>query len=585
MLKKILSLLASREKRDGIYLLILVVLLAIIEAFGIFSLLPFVTVLTNPQIIESNTWFAGAYKLGRYQNSREFLADLGALCFLMLVISLVLKSLTQYSQIRFALRCEYSIGKRLIEGYLSQPYEWFLGQQSANLGRKTLSLVSEVVTQVIFPLISLISQGFLAFVIIVLLLIVEPKPAILLGIFLVGAYALLTKLSIKYVSNLGVNRQIADSKRHKYVAEAFNAVKEIKVNNIESLYINQFKSHALQYAKCHANATIISQLPRHAIECLVFGVALLIILLMIGDDRDLLTIAPIFALYIFAGYRLLPSLQQIYAAFSQLKFSSHLVNILYEDIKDFESPGADESKKTRIAFLKALHLQAVSYSYSDNGTLALKNISIEILRGKHIGLTGPSGSGKTTLIDVLIGLLPPDKGNFLIDNVSLSSYAYGRWARSIGYVPQQIFLTEDSILENITLGVAVDEIDHNRVKYCAVTADLYDFVINELPHGFLTKIGDRGVRLSGGQRQRIGIARALYKNPTLLVLDEATSSLDNESQDKIIDRLVTFDKNLTIVSVAHRIAALKRCDYIYVMRSGELTNRCSYQALLSHSFT
>jgi ABC-type bacteriocin/lantibiotic exporter with double-glycine peptidase domain len=304
---------------------------------------------------------------------------------------------------------------------------------------------------------------------------------------------------------------------------------------------------------------------------------------MIRDERDLLTIAPIFALYIFAGYRLLPSLQQIYAAFSQLRFSSHLVKILYEDFQDFEFPRADQSKETRIEFFSALHLQAVSYSYPDKGTLALKNINIEILRGKHIGLTGPSGSGKTTLIDVLIGLLPPDTGEFLIDNVKLSSYAYGRWASSIGYVPQHIYLTEDSILENITLGVAVDEVDQNRVKHCAVTADLYDFVISELPNGFLTKIGDRGVRLSGGQRQRIGIARALYKNPTLLILDEATSALDNESQDRIIERLATFDKNLTVVSVAHRTAALKRCDYIYLMRSGELTKCFSYQDFLNHS--
>ena len=579
--KKLLFLITAQERKRGVLLLIMILIMALLDMIGVASILPFTTVLVNPTLIETNTILIKMFQISTnfgVENNQQFLAALGILVFVLLTTSLAFKALTTYAQIRFIHMRGYSIGKRLFEGYIKQPYSWFLDNHSSELGKNILSEISQVVGGGINPLIELIAKGAVAITIITLLIITDPKLALIVGFTLSAAYGLLYYFIRNFLTKIGKERMKSNKLRFGIVSEAFGATKEVKVGGLEQVYINRFSDSAFTYARATSFSHFISNLPRFALEAVAFGGILLIMIFMIMKTGSFNNALPIVSLYIFAAYRLMPALQKIYSSFTQLTFIGPVLNSLTDDIKSLKSQNINHNN-VNLSLNRKIFLKNIYYNYPNSSRTALENIDIVIPAKNTVGFVGPTGSGKTTTVDIILGLLEAKKGTLEIDGQSITKENTRAWQRSIGYVPQNIYLSDDTIAANIALGVDTKDINHEIVEKVSKIANLHEFVVNELPEKYLTSIGERGVRLSGGQGQRIAIARALYHNPQILILDEATSALDNQTEQAVMDAVNKLNKEMTIIIIAHRLNTVKNCDIIFKFDKGKIIGQGTFNEL------
>ncbi len=580
--KKLFFLLSNQERKRAAMLMIMIFLMAILDVIGVASIMPFMTVLVNPDIIDTNIFLFNIFQFSKYfgiENKQDFLFFLGVLVFILLITSLSFKAVTTYVQVRFVQMCEYSISKRLIEGYLHQPYSWFLNRHSADLGKTILSEVAQVVGRGITPCIEVIAKSMIAIALIILIIIADPKLALIAGFSIGGSYGLIFLLIRNYLNELGEKRLKNNQLRFTAVNEAFSATKELKVSGLENFFINRFKFPALIFAKTQAALSVLSQLPRFLLEAVAFGGILLIILYMIAQKGSFNSALPILSLYVFAGYRLMPALQQIYTAVTHITFSGPALNTLYKDINNLKPYIMSHDKKI-LSFNKAINLKNIHYNYPYSSRTALKNINIEIPINYTVGLVGATGSGKTTTVDIILGLLEAQQGSLEIDGQIITKANARSWQSLIGYVPQHIYLSDDTIASNIAFGVDPKRIDQKTIEKVSKIANLHEFINEELPNGYQTTIGERGVRLSGGQRQRIGIARALYNNPKVLILDEATSALDNQTEKAVIDAFKNLKNKITIITIAHRLNTVKDCDMIFKLEKGKIVSFGKYKQLI-----
>lgn len=582
--KKIISLLNPKELKQAIILILMILIMALLDAIGVASILPFVAVLTNPDFIETNIFLNQMFNISKtfgVKNHGQFLFTLGILVFALLIISLSFKVFTTYFQVRFVQIREYTIGKKLVESYLRQPYSWFLSRHSADIGKTILSEVQNVVANGISPMLELFAKGFVVLALITILLITDPKLAIVVGFVLSLAYGLIFYFSKKYLIKIGKESLKNNQSRFTTITEAFGATKEIKVGGLEQKYIQRFSKPAQRFAIIRAYSQVISQLPRYLLEAIAFGGIMLIILYMMSQTGSFNNALPIISLYVFAGYRLMPALQQLYGSFTQLAFVGPSLDKLHNDLKN--SSPTDQNKEQNISLSKKITLNNIHYNYPNTSRTALKNINISISARTKVGLVGATGSGKTTLVDIILGLLEPQKGTLEIDEKIITKKNTRAWQRLIGYVPQNIFLSDDTIAANIAYGVEIKDIDQKAVETASILANLHQFVVDELPNKYQTTIGERGVRLSGGQRQRIGIARALYNKPQVLILDEATSALDNITEKAVMDALNNLGKEITVILIAHRLSTLKQCDQIFTLDNGLLKSEKSFEGLIKNN--
>lgn len=581
ILNKILNLFNAKEQKSFYLLLILMLVMAFFDMLGVASIFPFITVLTNPNLIETNIALTYLYEksfLLGVNSKQDFLFLSGITVFILLILSLLLKGITNYAQISFSMMREYSIGKKLIEGYLHQPYSWFINKNSADIGKNILSEVNQVIIQTIFPVITLIAQSIITFLILLLLIIVDPIITLVVGFVLSISYLIIFFFIKNILTKIGIKRLNANKDRFNSITEAFGSFKETKLKALEENHINQFSKPAIIYAKSQSLATIIGQLPRYFLEAIGFGGLIILVLFLMAKNQNFSAVLPIITLYAFAGYRLMPALQQIYKAVTQIRFSKSSLETLHDDLQKLKIVKNTSNNKNPIIFKKKFTLRDINFKYHGTNELKLEDINLEILKNTKIGIVGTTGSGKTTLVDLILGLLDPISGNVLIDDKVMKSQDKKFWQSNIGYVPQEIYLKDSTIISNIAFGLEEREINIKSVEKASKISSLHNFVINELPDGYNTVVGERGVRLSGGQRQRIGIARALYHNPKLLVLDEATSALDNITEKAVIDSVNNLD-NITTIMVAHRLSSVKNCDNIFLLEGGKLKSQGTYDEL------
>ena len=580
--KKILFLLTPHERRRAGFLLIMILIMALFDMAGVASILPFMAVLTNPGLIETNFILSAMFEVSNIfgvENNQQFIFALGLLVFVFLIISLSFKALTYYAQVQFIHMREYTIGKRLIEGYLNQPYSWFLSRHSADLGKTVLSEVQQLILDGMRPLLELIAKSMVAIAIILLLIIVDPKLSLIVGFLLFGAYLITFYFVSNSLNRSGSKRLINNELRFTTVNEAFSASKEVKISGLEKAYVKRFSNSAKIYAQTHASRMVISALPRYILEAIAFGGILLMILYIMSETGSFNSALPIVSLYVFAGYRLMPAVQQIYESFTQLTFIGPSLDKLYDDLQNLK-PFNENQDQDIMPFNKSIILKNIHYNYPNTSRAALKDVSLSISAKSTIGLVGATGSGKTTTVDIILGLLEPQKGTLEIDGKTITNQNSRSWQRSIGYVPQQIFLADDTVAANIAFGTEPKDVNQETVERASKIANLHEFVINELPKQYQTTVGERGVRLSGGQRQRIGIARALYYNPQLLILDEATSALDNQTEKAVMDAINNLGKKITIILIAHRLGTVKKCDKIFLLEKSELKNEGTFEELI-----
>lgn len=546
-------------------------IMAFIEMLGLASILPFIGMLSNPDILNTNKYLGEIFNYAKnfgVDSENEFIFFLGTFVFTLLIISLIFKASTTYLQVRFNSMCQYNIGRRIIEGYLNKSYSWFLNRNSAELGKNILTEVSTVVGNGLSPLLNLVVQSIMSLTILTLLIIVDPKLALIIGLILCLAYVIVYKSLLNIINLKSQERFNANQWRFTAVSEAFGAVKEIKLSGLEQTYIDRFSEPAKSLAKNQASLQVIGKLPRYAIEAIAFGGMLLIVLYLISQSKNFTDAVPIIALYVFAGYRLMPSAQQIYISATQLRSIIPALDALYKDIASLEKPVKKIGEK--ILFNKSINLRNINFNYPNNEKLALKKINLKIQSGTKVGIIGTTGSGKTTLIDLILGLLEPKDGKIEVDDKVINKNSLRSWQSLIGYVPQQIYLADDTIAANIAFGENPKNINLNDIETATKIANIHEFISKELPLKYQTKVGERGIRLSGGQIQRIGIARALYRKPQVLVLDEATSALDNITEKSVLDKLNNFGNNVTIIIITHRLTSIKNCDNIYLIDKGEI---------------
>ena len=580
--RKFLYLLTPQERKRASLLLIMITIMALLDMIGVASILPFMAVLTNPSLIETNLLLNKLFEASSFfgvESIKQFLFFLGVIVFIILLISLAFKALTTYAQIRFVQMREYSIGKRLVEGYLHQPYSWFLNRHSADLGKNILSEVSHVIGLGVNPLMELIAKSMVTIALITLLVLTDPKLALIVGFSIGGTYGVIFFFTRSYLNQIGNIRLKNNNLRFKAVSEAFGAVKEIKIGALEKIYVKRYSDSAVTYAQNQASASVIGLLPRFILEAIAFGGILLVILYLIAKTGTFNDALPILSLYVYAGYRLMPALQQIYTSSSQLTFVGASIDKLYSDIKSLNSHKSIQ-KEGALFLNKKITLKNIYYSYPNTSRVALKNLNISVLANTTVGLVGATGSGKTTTVDIILGLLIAQKGTLEVDDKIISKQKIRAWQKSIGYVPQSIYLSDDTIAANIAFGIDPKDMNLKAIKRASKIANLHKFIMNELPKKYQTIIGERGVRLSGGQRQRIGIARALYHNPKILILDEATSALDNQTEKAVMDAVNNLNKSITIILIAHRLSTVKKCDKIFILENGKIKNQGTFKELI-----
>jgi ABC-type multidrug transport system fused ATPase/permease subunit len=581
--KKLLFLLSPHERKRASLLLIMIIIMAFLDMLGVASIFPFMVVLVSPDLIKTNFFLNTIFQTTQMfgvENNQQFLFVLGILVFVLLIISLTFKAFVTFIQVRFVQMREYSIGKRLVEGYLHQPYSWFLSRNSADLGKIILSEVQQVIGNGMYPFMNLISQGIISIALITLLILINPQLIFLTFILFGTAYWLIYKFYQKLLNRIGEQRLINNELRFLAISESFGAAKELKIGGLEQAYIKRFSNAAYTFAQNQASASVISLLPRYVIEALAFGGIILIILFLMSQTENFNDAVPIISLYVYTGYRLMPAFQQIYNSFTLLAVVGPSLDRLHDDIKNLKPFNLNQNQDI-LSLKTAITLKNICYNYPNTSRSVLKNISLTIPAKSKVGIVGATGSGKTTIIDIILGLLEAQKGTLKVDDEVITQKNSRAWRKYVGYVPQHIYLSDDTIAANIAFGIEPKYINKKHVIKASKIANLHDFVINELPKKYQTIIGERGVRLSGGQRQRIGIARALYHNPKVLVLDEATSALDNQTEKYVIDALNNLDKDMTVILIAHRINTLRFCDIIFKINKGKFIGKEVFNKLIN----
>ncbi len=581
--KKIFAVLTFSERKKFIVLSGFSIIAAILEVFGVALILPFISITADPKIIEEDHRLQLVYDYLNFSNFNNFIIFLAVIYLVFLIFSQIFKAAITFFQLKFIFNREASISKRLLESYLKQPYSWFLDKHSGDLGKSILSEVSEAIHYSIFPFLKLISQSSLTIILIILIIVVDPYVAILSTIFLIFLNQIIFNRLKQGISEKGKLKVKSNKRRFTSVVEAFGAIKEIKLNGIERIYTERFNHSAKRFANTNASIQIISVIPKYLLETFTFGFLILFILISIVNGLNLSEMLPTLTLYAFALLRLIPSAQQIFASLSKIHFSDTGLDVILKQIKNDNDGKLISNHKRKFEIKKVIDIKNLTFSYSESSQLALNNINLSIPLSSKIGLVGYTGSGKTTLVDIILGLLKPKLGNIIIDDKKIDSSNLREWQNSIGYVPQQIYLSDQTIAENIAFGLSLSQLDMIKVKKAAKMAKIDEFILNELEDQYLTKVGERGVRLSGGQKQRIGIARALYNNPRLLILDEATSALDNITEKQVMDAITSEFNNMTMIIIAHRLNTVRMCDCIYLLNEGQITHSGDYDKLIESS--
>lgn len=569
IIKNSIALLTKSERHQLFFLLIAIALMSFFELVGVASIFPFMSVALDPDSIETKSYLHFVYQKLNFTSHKDFLLFLGAGTICSLIIGNILRAIANYMLLKFAHIQAHSLGYRIFQSYLKRPYESHLLNNSSQLVNVVISEVGQLITGVFLPLLKAFGRLTTSLCIISMLIILDPMVAIIMAIFLGLAYFIVFHFFKRKIMQLSKERGEMGAARFKSLSEASGGIKEVKLMGKESFFLNEFSNPSKRFAYGQAHNAIVGDLPRYILEVIAFGgiISLVMYLLAKKGAQEAITLS---SLYAFAGYKMIPSLQEIFNSLTKVKFNYPIVKLIKSSIDEtFEENLGSE----KVTFKESIELSNLSFQYKMSDSLVLKDINLKIKFNSTVGIIGPTGSGKTTLVDLILGLLGPTSGCIKVDGVPLSKSNLRSWQDQIGYVPQFIYLTDDTIKANIAFGIRDDQIDLDKVKKAAELAQISSFIETDLPLGYQTIVGDRGVRLSGGQRQRIGVARALYNNPSLIVFDEATSALDNETEKALMDSIESLSGKRTIIMIAHRLTTIEKANQVIKIDKGQIVDR------------
>lgn len=578
--RKIFELFDLREKRRFAVLVLLVMAMGLFDVLGVASVLPFLAVVSDPATIDKSRWLSWFRDVSGAGTTTGFMMVLGFSVFVFVLVTTLFRAATFYALTRFTKMRMVSLATRLMEVYLSQPYIWFLGRHSSDLGKTILSEVNMVVNGPITAAMRLLANGVMLALLVMFLFVMEPLAAIGGVVIFGGTYGLIFLATRMRLSQMGQGRVEANKAQFQIIHEAMAGIKNVKIRSLERSYLERFRIPSYDNARQQAGLALISELPRQLLEVIAFGGMVLFVLwLLARNDGAIGDVVPILGVYAFAAARMFPTIQQVFASVSEIRFGKAALDQLHAELRQRTGARLPTQAAAAIPLREALELDRVTFAFPDAGRPALRELSLRIVAKTTVGIVGSTGAGKTTTVDMILGLLTPQGGQLRVDGVVIDEGNVRGWQRSVGYVPQEIFLVDDSVAANIAFGVPPGQIDMAAVKEAARVAELHDFV-QTLPQGYDTMVGEAGARLSGGQRQRIGIARALYSSPDILVFDEATSALDNLTERAIMDAIASLGHSKTIVVIAHRLSTVRHCDMVYLLEHGRVVAADRYDGLV-----
>ena len=572
--KKLNYILDKKQKINIVVLAVMIFIGGILETLSISAMLPVGWVIIDAESVQNNKYCQGIMELLHIQNMQGFIIMLLIALMIMYILKNAYLLLLTSEQNRFISVNRNRLISQVLREFLNRPYEFYLDADIPTVFRLTDSAIPNVFG-ILMAIISLASE-VVVFVLICGVLIVTDWKLVLVLIFISGIVTLvLFKVLKPKLNSLGMTNQAIQSRIAKWRIQAIYGIKDVKVLHRESFFADNYESNGKIGAKLNQKYAIINALPRILIET-IFMVSILgylVVCVALGDDMT--QMLPTLTAFGLAAVRLLPCVNRINTYLTDISYFRPCLDYVYENMNINEI-----SKKTNQTLLPVdetktmqlrnrIELKDIVYAYPNTDTLIFDHADMEIPYGKSIGIMGPSGAGKSTIVDILLGLLKVHEGQILCDGDNVFDN-YPAWLAQIGYIPQSIYLVDEPIRNNIAFGIADDEIDDNRIWQVLEEAQLKEF-IQTIPEGLDTAIGDRGVRLSGGQRQRLGIARALYHNPEVLVFDEATSALDNETEAAVMEAINSFHGKKTMVIIAHRLNTIEKCDIIYKVEGGKIT--------------
>ena len=587
-LGRILKVVLPFGRRKFVIVVASMIITAILQLGGVASVLPFLSVAANPENFASS-------KLGSFLVSTFHISDPRQLVYvtgILSIVSLVVASAsTIFSQIvvaRYVGALGHWLRMQLLSKYYSQPYLYFVSRNSAVLTKKANSDVFFFTSFLLAPLCDFMARLFITVVIVGGLLIVEPVVTLVaaacFGLFY-GGFMRITRRRVR-----SINETLKESSQglSRLVQQFIAGMRDIKLRGAGPFFLNKVSELSSNGVRAGVTSAWIAGLPRNLIEPIAFAGTIMWAMAALSAGK-LGAVLPTLGVMAMAGYRLLPNVQQLYNSLHLVATSRYSMDELAEEL-DFSSPSypvpilkwipsQDDLTDDKPLFTEAVELRDITFNYPGVEKPTLDGINLRIARGSSIGFVGQTGSGKSTLINVLLGLYEPTKGEIVADGKVLGRPAPLRWQTRIGYVPQEILLLDESLVRNIALGIPDDKIDHQRLEKAIASAQLQE-VIAKMPMGLETQVGERGVMLSGGQRQRVGLARALYFDPEMLILDEGTSALDNETEAKFMRAVESLQGEITIISIAHRLTTVRGCDAIYVLIGGKIAEAGTYDELM-----
>lgn len=575
--------LLNRKEKAGFFLVGLAALATgIVQIIGVGSVIPFVSLLVDQEIPEGPTVLTTTYHWLGFESRDSFLIFLGVCVLTLVIVGNAVTALTIWLMTRYCWAMQRRLSLRLLQNYMSCSYVSTLNKNSSEFIRNVLIESMQFSSGTLMPMLSLFAYGMNALMIFGFLFWIQPQGTLLaLCTFILG-YGLLYRLVRKPFERYGKIRLQANKDRLKYVTEAFSSFKAIKVSGHEDQFVERFRPSATQMAHATTMQQTLTKIPRYGMEALAFGVIMCALLYMLQNKMNIQQSLPQFAAFAFAGYRLIPVLQNLYTAFGSLRFNAGVLDTIYSDLHEY-APDVAKKRDVPLSIGSGIRIRHLHYSYPGTERHAIDDISLRIKHPSFVALVGRTGAGKSTLADLLLGLLKPDSGSILIGEDRLTDGNLGSWQRLLGYVPQEIYLMDDSIAANIAFGVPGDKIDMKAVEKAAAIANIDEFIREQLPDGYQTVVGERGVRISGGQRQRIGLARALYYDPPVLIMDEATSALDNLTEAAVHEAILNASKVKTVIVIAHRFSTITGCEQIFLLDEGRLVASGSYDDVLDSS--
>lgn len=556
-----------------------------LEVVGVASILPFMQLIAEPDAINQSSLLTDAYNFFSFSSHKQMLISFGVGIIILIGLTNIFAVFTTWLQYKYSWTVAHNLSTRLLKIYMNKPYSYFLNTNTSKLRAYIISEVNSLTGGVIIPIIELFSRVFIAVTIFILLLKVDVLVSMVMFCGLGGAYLIIYLSQKNILKRIGKYRIKMNLLRFKSLQELLDGIKTVMVYNRENFFYDRFHHASEEFCDVQPKYNLILATPKYILEFLAFGSILSITIYFYVKSGDIQSNIPRLSLYAVAGYRLLPALQKAFAAAAKLRHNFPVLDNLYDDlVLSLNYPDAKRETIQASAFDDSIQLKDISFSYAGNAAPTIHHLNLNIKKGETIAFIGSTGSGKTTLIDLLVGLVFPTTGSITVDGKEINRSNIKSWRENIAYVSQEVFLFDDTVLRNIAID-AVEDVDFERLEKAAQMADIHEFIKNELPEGYATKIGEKGVRLSGGQRQRLGLARALYVNPSILILDEATSALDSITEKGIINSLKLLPKNMTTIIIAHRLSTIRHADCIYFLNEGTIADQGNYESLIETSST